>query len=197
MGDIDGDGRLDIVSGSNCCDPTTVHVFRRQLSGRFAPREVIRFERADIEPAARVWANLRGHSRPYLLDWENNGKTRLVIASPLSWTLYVSPGLVTNQSTIELQPYSLPVIPGTFPQHFEFADWDNDGHFDLLMVAQARTVTDGPLFYAVDWYRNSAIQGEPKFGAPTRLLTVPHECDVNGIAVATRTRFNRPNLVSM
>ena len=50
MGDFDGDGRPDLVSGSNCCDPWTVHLFLRASGGTFTACQEVRLESPDLLP---------------------------------------------------------------------------------------------------------------------------------------------------
>ena len=41
--DFDGDGRLGLLSGSNCCDSLGFHLFRRKANGSWAPLKRLEF----------------------------------------------------------------------------------------------------------------------------------------------------------
>ena len=41
LADYDGDGRLDLLSGSDCCQGGCFYVFRRLKDGGFAPRRQV------------------------------------------------------------------------------------------------------------------------------------------------------------
>ena len=42
LADYDGDGRLDLISGSDCCQEGCFYVFRRLKDGGFAPRQQVK-----------------------------------------------------------------------------------------------------------------------------------------------------------
>ncbi len=69
----------------------------------------------------------------------------------------------------------------TFQQHFEFADFDNDGSFDLLFsdvkFASNRMVS------SVYWMKNLTDEGEPKFAAPVKLFELPAKWKATSLAV--------------
>jgi hypothetical protein len=185
LGDFDGDGRLDLVSGSNCCDPETIHLFLRRADGTFGARREIKFERPGLSPAVRTFA--RGRSRPHLFDWDRDGKTDLVIANLGRRTVLVSPGPLAGKAEVAVKAVELPACPDeAHPVETGFADWDGDGAFDLLVAAQYRAVKDGPWRYAVYWFRNTAPKGEPKFAAGARLVTIPAPWELNAFAVVDR-----------
>jgi hypothetical protein len=187
-----------MVSGSNCCAPSTVHLFLRTADGTFAARRDVRFVRTDIDPATRpvIKVFAKGHSRPHLLDFDRDGRTDLVHGGPPSWKLLVGAGPLAGKSEVELKSFPLPEIPGSHPQHFEFADWDGDGLFDLLMtVAHLKTPDKGPWLYDVYWLRNTSARGEPRFDPPARLFSIPEPWELNGIAVVPRDGGGRQDIV--
>ncbi len=161
------------MSGSNCCDPEVIHLFLRKPDGTFGARREIRFERPDIP----VKFLARGKTRPYLLDWNRDGHTDLVIGYPLNWTVHVAAGPLAGKTEVKVEPFALPSDPGGSPMHFAFADWDDDGKFDALVAvqkAEGKGENDRLRYsYSIYWYRNTTARGEPKFGAANRLLTIP------------------------
>ena len=173
------------MSGSNCCAPETVHLFPRQADGTFGPRQEVKFERPGVARTVKVFA--RGRCRPHLFDWDRDGKTDLVIANLGRQTVLVSPGPLAGKAEVAVKAFELPALPDeAHPVETTFADWDGDGVFDLLVAAQYREVKDGPWRYAVNWFRNTAPKGEPKFGEGTRLVTIPEPWGLHALAVADR-----------
>src|SRR5262249_57161788 len=118
-GDFDGAGGADVVSGSNCCDPWTVHLFLRKAGGAFAARQEVRFVRLDLTPEQREGV-MRGHSRPHLLDWDRSGRTDLVLADPRSWKLQLGAGPLKGRSEVQVKPFSLPELADRNPYDFQF-----------------------------------------------------------------------------
>jgi hypothetical protein len=193
LGDFDDDGRLDLVSGSNCCDPETVHLFLGRAGGTFADRREIKFERPGLDPTLRLLA--RGTTRPLLRDWNRDGRTDLVIGYVGSTTLLVSAGPLAGKTTVKVEPVALPKIPNANPVYFGVADWDDDGAFDLLAAMQYREAKDHHWSYGVYWFRNTSAQGEPTFAPPSRLLALPRPWELNAFAVVDDGRGGVSGLV--
>jgi hypothetical protein len=194
LGDFDGDGRPDLVSGSNCCDPWTVHLFLRKADGTFAPRREIKFA---PPPAERIGV-VRGHYRPHLLDWNRDGRTDLVLDHSQSWKFQVGAGPLRDKSEVDVKSFPLPQLPDRNPYDFEFADWDGDGLVDVLMAGAYLKTEKGPWLYDIYWLRNVSPRGEPKFEPPVRLLTAPAQSmgwQFDGYAVVDRGRAGRQDLV--
>src|SRR5437879_4630357 len=91
FGDFNGDGRLDLVSGSNCCDPCGIHLFLRRADGSFGERARIPFK----EPKPHKFA--RGQSRPHLVDWDRDGNTDLVIGYWGRWMFELALGPLADK----------------------------------------------------------------------------------------------------
>lgn len=161
-----------MVSGSNCCDPWTVHLFLRKPDGTWGSRQTVTFVRLDMTPEERL-LTMRGHSRPHLLDWNRDGHTDLVLADSLWWKLQVSAGPLTGKSKVMVNAFPLPELPDRSPYDFQFADWDGDGAFDVLFASGYLNPEKTRWLYDIYWCRNTTRNGEPKFEVPVRLLTAP------------------------
>ena len=174
-----------MVSGSNCCDPWTVHLFLRRADGSFAPRIAIQFDWPELTPSQRNLV-MRGHSCPHLIDWNRDGRADLVLSDPRYWNLRIGLRPLAGKTEVPVAPFALPEIPERTPYHFEFADLDGDGNFDLLVVASHLQTRVGPWVYDLYWCRNTTARGEPRFEAPQHLLSLPAPWEVNGSAVVNR-----------
>lgn len=192
MGDYNGDGRLDLISGSNCCAPEAVHLLLRNPDGSFADRQDITFERPDVDQLSRAIG--RGTTRPHLVDWNRDGETDLVIGYA-GWKLYVSPGPLSGKTRVDVRPVSLPEIPGGHPFYFGFADWDQDGQLDLLVSMQHRGSSDDPFTHQIAWLRNTSKSGEPEFAPPRPLLSIPDPWKVEAFTTVDWDRNGRLDLV--
>ncbi len=197
MGDFDGDGRADLVSGSNCCDPWTVHLFLRKSDGTWGSRQAITFVRLDMTPEERQFT-MRGHSHPHLFDWNRDGQADLVLVDPQSWNLKVGSGPLKGKSEVMVKPFPLTEITDRHPYDFQFADWDGDGLFDVLFASSYLNPERTHWLYDIDWCRNTSQNGEPKFEAPVRLLTAPAqsgEWKYEAYAIMDRGRTGTQDLV--
>jgi FG-GAP-like repeat len=194
FGDWSGTGRLDLVSGSNCCDPNGMHLFLRRADGSFAERAYLHFkERQAIKYAS-------GTSRPYLVDWDRDGHTDLVIVRPGIWTFDVALGPLADTKDRTFYPTTsveLPHVDGApSPIHFAFADWDGDGRMDLLVAVDwGRAFGGRPGRYSVYWYRNTSDKGPPRFAKASHLLDIPDPWQLHAFATVDWGGDRLPSLV--
>jgi FG-GAP-like repeat len=184
FGDFNGDGRLDLLSGSNCCDGGRVFVFLGNPNGTFAHRHELR-----LKISKQVFRTCR---TPHLVDWDRDGHTDLVMGQRLAygkWTLDICLGPLAGKTEVAVKPFELPAIPDARVPHFGFADWDGDGSIDLLAAVQRKEQQ------AIYWFRNTAIKGEPKFAAASPLLTVPAPWRLGAFAIVDWDQDGRLDLV--
>ena len=164
------------MSGSNCCDPEAIHLFLRKPDGTFGTRQEVRFEHPDLHGNFLA----RGKTRPYLLDWDRDGHTDLVIGYPWDWKVYVAAGPLAGKTEVKVKPFALPQVSEFSPMHFGFADWDGDGKFDLLVAV--RKGKDNPR-YGIYWFRNGTAKGQPEFAKGSCLLMIPEPWELDAFAV--------------
>ena len=163
MADVDGDGQLDLLTGTdNCCDKEPGFFwFRRGGDGHFVAQPKVRVRVADDSPQFMT------RLRVALADWDGDGRLDIVAAqSETRPALYHSRGAwsvgepVGATRAVEGSPDCV----GTQPC---FIDWDLDGRLDLVYEA-ARYSQDGTgaAFSDVIWQRNTGATGAP--GCPSR-----------------------------
>jgi hypothetical protein len=200
-----------LISGSNCCDPSGIHLFRRRADGSFAERTELRFTEPKVGPFTR------GRARPHLVDWRRDGHADLVIGylghPPLQttrpfqasrWTLLVDSGPLAEKKDLAVKLLELPPILGGSPIGFSFADWDGDGRVDLLVGVQwdgpPRYKPDGvypyqPERFSVYWFRNTSDTRYPKFVEASHLFDVPYPWQLHALTAVNWGRDTRPSLV--
>ena len=169
--DFDGDGILDLVSGSY--DPGELYLFRGLGKGRFAAREVIRDKSG--KPILKV-PNQKDKVESFgswmtLVDWYDTGKLDILVGT-FDGMMF----LRRNEGTRTKPVYSdtnewVMVgdkklrVPGGEHANPVIADWDGDGLWDILTGS-----ADGGVY----WYRNIGEPGKPKFAAAVTLVP-PHK----------------------
>ena len=185
------------------------HLFLRKKDGAFAARQEVRFKLPGTDPGLLGYA--RAVTNPHLVDWDRDGHTDLVVGhsegwAGSEWALYVATGPLAGKTEFTAKAFTLPKVPDARPVYFGFADWDGDGNFDLLVALRCQKGidavrdhlldrTDGPVSYAIYWYRNTTAKGEPKFAAASRLLTIPTPWQLDAFGVVGRARDGRLDLV--
>ncbi len=153
--DYDNDGILDFISGSYY--PGDVYLFRGLGDGKYAEVKTILDE--DGKPLVQQVG-----SWPAAVDWDADGDLDILFGS-FSGGLY----LKSNLGTREEPKYSREIaginVEGTRKHEADyanpvFADWDDDGTWDLVI---------GTSNGSVGWYRNIGSVSQPEFG-PRNLL---------------------------
>ena len=199
MADYDGDGRVDLIAGSDCCQEGCFYVFRRLKDGGFAPRQRVKpvfppeqFGRVDTQTMrSRVAvADLNGDGKPDVLigdtrwrKWDTFG----IVYGPLAG----KDELTVQRMWPEGQEPFAPMVLSTNPV---LADWDGDGLPDLILGLGERT--RGWHSRGVYWCRNVGTKREPKFG-PSQLLVADNDrVETTGICVADWNGDGRPDLIA-
>jgi hypothetical protein len=165
--DFDGDGNLDLVSGSY--DPGEIYLFRGEGKGKFAAREVIKDK--NDNPILKV-PNQKDRVESFgswmaLVDWDDDSDLDILVGTFDGYIfLRVNEGsrrtpayAVANQwVTVKDKPLR---VPGGAHANPVIADWDSDGRWDIVTGSG-----DGGAY----WYRNAGERGKPAFEPPVALV---------------------------
>ena len=178
--DFDGDGRLDLISGSTSNDQAAFHVFRRKKDGSWAPRQ--RFE---VTPANKV-RTLMGGSFVTAADWNGDGVPDLLMRGGNG--ILVALGPFKENEAIALS-HEIDFTPRGFVRDFAVADWDRDGRPDLL-VRQDMGNKQG-----IYWYKNLGGAGLPKLAEGKLLLEISSDMQVAGFCVCDWNGDGWPDLI--
>ena len=193
MADYDGDGRLDLIAGSDCCQEGCFYVFRRLKDGGFAPRQQVK----PLFPPEQF-----GRVRPDALatrvavgDLNGDGKPDVLIGGRDRGFLGVVFGPLAGKDELTVQRMwpegQEPYPPGTrLSTNPVLADWDGDGLPDLILGLRG-----GERRRGVYWCRNVGTKREPKFG-PSQLLVADRSEAITGICVADWNGDGRPDLIA-
>ncbi len=152
--DLDGDGRIDIISGSW---PGAIYWFRRQADGSFAAGEKLK-DRHGRE------LHVGSASTAFAVDWDGNGTLDLIVGNVLG-EVYFIPNEGKGKALAFGTPRRLEAAGKPIKVNGDaapvVADWDGDGRPDLIVGAE-----DG----SVVWYRNVGTARAPKLEAARTLI---------------------------
>jgi hypothetical protein len=190
LADYDGDGLVDLITGSDCCQQGCFYVFRRLKDGGFAPRQAIKpvfpleqfpreFRRPDAVASRIAVADLNGDGQPDVLIGGHNRKTLGVVYGPLGGKEELTVQRMWPEGREPLAPRPLATNP-------VLADWDRDGLPDLILGL-------GWPSTGVYWCRNVGTKREPKFGPSQRLVA---DNSTTGICVADWNGDGRLDLLA-
>jgi len=153
--DLDGDGILDIISGSW---PGELHFFKGLGKGRYQKGEKIKSKDGKE-------IKLGSASTAFATDWNGKGVLDLLVGD-IGGNVWLVPNEGTSQKPafgsprkLEIDGKAIQVPHGD--SHPVAADWDGDGIPDLIVAAG-----DG----SVLWYRNIGTPKEPKLAAAKVLV---------------------------
>jgi FG-GAP-like repeat len=164
--DFDGDGILDMVSGSY--DPGELYLFHGQGKGKFAAPQVIK-DRGG-EPILKV-PHQKDRVESFgswmtLVDWDDDGDLDILVGT-FDGLMFLRrnegtrshPSYAASNEWLKVGAKPLRV-PGGEHANPVIADWDGDGRWDIITGAG-----DGGVY----WYRNIGKPGHPELERPVAL----------------------------
>jgi hypothetical protein len=198
LADYDGDGRVDLVAGSDCCQDGCFYVFRRRKDGGFAPRQAVK-PIFPPEQFGRV-SNDALQSRVAVGDLNGDGKSDVLIGGRFSPHVGVVYGPLDGKDELTVQRLwpkgKEPLSPtNRLNTNLVLADWDRDGLPDLVLGFTERSGT-GWRSRGVSWCRNVGTKKEPKFGPPQLLVEDKDREEISGLCVADWNGDGRPDLIA-
>ncbi len=140
LGDLDGDGKLDIAV-SNYYGSSTISVFRNLSSGE------------NISFASKIDFTTGSHSRGLCIsDFNGDGKPDIVVACQFGYN-----SILKNTSTIGNISFApkIDLEAGSEPLYVAAGDFDGDGRPDLAVANGSE--------YTVSIYRNTSTGGNISF----------------------------------
>jgi hypothetical protein len=159
LADLDGDGALDMLSGSY---PGELYWFARRLDGTFAARKTI--ARDGGVPLKCVSPNLALAIAPAAADWDGDGDVDLVLGN-IAGEVLLALNEGTRTNPIFAAPRPLACATGPIKVAGDagpcIADWNGDGVPDLLVGSATGEVV---------WFENVGSPAAPSLAAPRVLV---------------------------
>jgi hypothetical protein len=165
--DFDGDGTLDLVSGSY--DPGEIYLFRGKGPGKFAASEVVTDKHG--RPILKV-PDQKNKVESFgswtaLVDWDDDGDLDILVGT-FEGLIFLrrnegsrtKPAFATGNEWLKVGAKALRV-PGGEHANPVIVDWDGDGLWDIVTGA-----ANGGVY----WYRNAGRRGRPEFDPPVTLV---------------------------
>jgi hypothetical protein len=171
LGDIDGDGRLDVLVNDGPTPYGRVSVYRGQST----------------VPYARSWDGLAGGFPLSGVVVDVNGDRRPDLALANSTSHNVS--VLTN--LLQSRPSEHAINVGSSPQHMNTADWNRDGHPDLLV----HTIFPGS--HSDPWPSSAVYRVERSGTVVTRGVFFSEACCLDNFLAADVSSDNVIDLVYM
>jgi hypothetical protein len=194
--DIDGDGHLDIISGSySRMDKDMAGLFQvlyGNKDGTFRKAEVLKGTDGEpliIPTKGENQLTEKICTRPFAVDWDGDGKLDLIVgnfAGTFYWFKGQGKGKFAPRPELLMTEGKPLRIPGAHSDPFVI-DWDGDGALDLLSGS-----SDGGVY----WAKNRAAKGKVPDLLPFEPLIKPRpplgdrqilrEADLTGPTSASR-----------
>ncbi len=155
MADLDGDGTIDLLSGSW---PGEIYLFRGGRDGRFRAGEAL----TDREGTP---INVGHAAAAFAADWDRDGDLDLVVGTLLGQVHLVPNGGSSRAfafgASRRLEAGGEPIVAPDGDAGPVIADWDGDGELDLIVGTGAGSVL---------WYRNLGTMGAPRLARAETLV---------------------------
>jgi hypothetical protein len=153
--DLDGDGRMDILSGSW---PGQLYFFKGRGEGRFAAGEILKDQNGKE-------IKLGNASTVFAADWNGDGSLDLLIGD-ITGRVWLVPNHGTGKklafgSARQLEADGKAIIAPGGDSHPVAVDWDGDGTLDLIVGCGNGSVL---------WHRNVGTPKEHKLAAARVLV---------------------------
>lgn len=159
MADLDGNGTLDLLSGSY---PGELYWFPRNTDGTFGARKTLLG--ADRKPIKLGLGTPRLATAPAVFDWGSDGRPDLLVGN-IEGNVFLLRNLGTKPEPSFAAPEKVQADRQTIAVGGDagptVADWDGDGLGDLLVGS-----ADG----AVTWFRNAGTRAAPTFARGVELV---------------------------
>jgi hypothetical protein len=160
--DYDGDGRLDILTGSIS---GKVYLFRRKPNGTFAEGEVVQQRATGMLGLGRSSMSMGGPSAVAMADWYDSGKLDLFVGNG-EGHVYLFRNEGTRQKAVyqrgaRLTAGGKPVIADGGNAGPCIADWDGDGQLDLVLGSSSGRIV---------FFRNIGSKTDPQLAAGITLV---------------------------
>jgi hypothetical protein len=179
--DYDGDGRLDLIAGSDdCCNfDRQFFLFRRGADGRFAARETFGTRYSKIQPLP---INPNPRTRVYLADWNRDNRLELIVSLSEGPGVFLASGPLADHGEIEM---SAQIGDGGHTNAISckpnVADWDGDGIPDLVVTIRMHDKRKD-LAYLIRGVRDT--KGARLSAAPELLVSPPDGASFSDLDVA-------------
>ena len=174
--DLDGHGRLSLLSGSNCCDGCGFFLFRRTADGSWEPRKRLNMVYPDKHKPFRQETFVTA------ADWDGDGVVDLLgvgnqggIGVALGELKGAGPVVFTRE--VEL-PRGEASTDTNWVHSFAVTDWDREGMPGFLVHHIREDRTQG-----IYWYKNLGGPGLTRLATGKLILDIPPAVSVMGFCV--------------